>query len=248
MTPTLLAIVAASFFVAGTVKGITGMGLPLVGMGLLSLAMPPVTAASLMIAPALVTNVLQCLGPHFRRLALLLGPLWIGVFIGCWFTPFPSLADGGSVVRILLGVVLIAYSAYGLARPSFKLHLHGGPRTAVVTSAVGLTTGMMTAATGINIFPMTIFLQALGFEREEMIQALGLSFTVCTIALAVSLGWHAASGTWTTAAGWIALVAAFAGVGVGNLLRARIEPAVFRRMLFALFGLLGIAMIAKELA
>jgi uncharacterized protein len=49
------------------------------------------------------------------------------------------------------------------------------------------------------------------------------------------------------AAGWIALGAAFAGVGVGNVLRARIEPAVFRRMLFALFGVLGIAMIAKEL-
>ena len=246
MSAALLAIVAASFFVAGTVKGITGMGLPLVGMGLLSLALPPATAASLLIAPALLTNVLQCLGPHWRRLALLLGPLWIGVFIGCWFTPFPSLADGGSAIRILLGVVLIAYSALGLAKPTFALRIEG-PRMVLATSVVGLTTGMMTAATGINIFPMTIFLQSLGFEREEMIQALGLSFTVCTIALAVSLGWHAASGTWSTAAGWIALGAAIAGVGVGNLLRARIEPAAFRRMLFALFGVLGVAMIAKEL-
>lgn len=243
----VLAGIAAAFFVAGAVKGVTGLGLPVVAMSLLSLTLPPATAASLLIAPALLTNILQCMGPHWKRLTLLLGPLWVGVVVASQITPFPSLANGGSAIRLLLAAVLIGYSAYGLLRPTFHLRMAGG-RMAAVSGVVGLATGVMTAATGINIFPMTIFLQSLDLEREELIQALGLSFTVCTLALAGSLGWQAASISWTTAAGWTALVFAFAGLGAGNLLRARIQPALFRRLLFMLFGLIGLAMLAKELA
>lgn len=242
----LLVGIAAAFFVAGAVKGVAGLGLPVVAMGLLSLAMPPAAAAALVIVPGLATNAVQCLGPHLRRLALLLGPMWVGVLVGCRFTPLPPLASGASLARMLLGGVLILYSAYGLLRPTFRLRLSGATMVAT-TSVVGLVTGVMTATTGINIFPMTMFLQSLDLRRDELIQALGLSFTVCTLALANSLGWHSAMVTWSTAAGWIALLAAFAGLGVGNLLRARIEPALFRRLLFGLFGLLGLAMLAKEL-
>ncbi|WP_427912684.1 sulfite exporter TauE/SafE family protein [Ramlibacter sp. MMS24-I3-19] len=246
MTPELLGGIALAFFVAGAVKGVAGMGLPVVAMGLLSLAMPPAAAAGLLIVPALATNVVQCLGPHLRRLAMLLGPMWIGVLVGCRFTPLPSLASGASAVRVLLGGVMILYSAYGLARPTFRVRLASGPM-AGTSAVVGLTTGMLTAATGINIFPMTMFLQSLDLRRDELIQALGLSFTVCTLALANSLGWQSTAVTWSTAAGWIALLAAFGGLGLGNLLRARVDPALFRRLVFGLFGLLGLAMLAKEL-
>lgn len=246
MGPAVLASIAAAFFVAGAVKGVSGLGLPVVAMGLLSLVLPPSTAAALLIAPAIVTNVLQCLGPHWRRLTLLLGPMWVGIAIGSRLPLLPSLASGASTVRILLGFVMLGYSAYGLARPTFALRLPQ-PWMAITSAVVGVASGVMTAATGINVFPMTVFLQSLPLERDEMIQALGLSFTVATVALAASLGWAAASSTWTSAAGWLALGAAFAGLAVGNRLRTRIEPAQFRKLLFVLFGLLGLAMLAKEL-
>jgi hypothetical protein len=50
----------------------------------------------------------------------------------------------------------------------------------------------MTAATGVFVIPAVPYLQALGFDREELMKALGLSFTVSTVALAWSL---AGSGT-----------------------------------------------------
>src|SRR5439155_11491499 len=56
--------IAAVFVVAGGVKGMAGLGLPTVAMGLLSLALPPSEAASLLLLPSLVTNVWQALaGP-----------------------------------------------------------------------------------------------------------------------------------------------------------------------------------------
>ena len=49
-------IIAMTFVLAGTVKGVTGMGLPTVVLGAF---MPPVTAASLLLVPSFVTNVWQ---------------------------------------------------------------------------------------------------------------------------------------------------------------------------------------------
>lgn len=44
------------FIAAGLVKGVTGMGLPTVAMGLLGLLMPPQAAAALLVLPSLLTR------------------------------------------------------------------------------------------------------------------------------------------------------------------------------------------------
>ena len=51
-----VAVIAFTFLVAGLVKGVVGMGLPTVAMGLLGLVMPPVQAAALLVVPSLVTT------------------------------------------------------------------------------------------------------------------------------------------------------------------------------------------------
>src|SRR6185295_20338072 len=47
----LLATIAFVFLLAGFVKGVVGLGLPTISMGLLSLAMPPAQAAALLVVP-----------------------------------------------------------------------------------------------------------------------------------------------------------------------------------------------------
>ncbi|MGZ8197008.1 MAG: sulfite exporter TauE/SafE family protein, partial [Burkholderiales bacterium] len=49
--------IAATFGLAGMVKGVIGMGLPIVAMGLLVLFMPPAQAAAVLVVPSLVTNI-----------------------------------------------------------------------------------------------------------------------------------------------------------------------------------------------
>ena len=52
---------------------------------------------------------------------------------------------------------------------------------------VGALTGLVTAATGVFVIPAVPYLQALGLQRDMLVQALGLSFTVSTLALAGGL-------------------------------------------------------------
>ena len=52
---------------------------------------------------------------------------------------------------------------------------------------IGVATGLVTAATGVYMIPSVPYLQAIGLEKDELVQALGLSFTVSTLALAATL-------------------------------------------------------------
>src|SRR5207302_4434611 len=52
-----LLLIAGAFLLAGFVKGMIGLGLPTVSMGLLAVTMPPAQALALVIVPAVVTNI-----------------------------------------------------------------------------------------------------------------------------------------------------------------------------------------------
>jgi hypothetical protein len=75
-------LVIATFIMAGLVKGVIGLGLPTVAMGLLGLAMAPSQAAALLIIPATLTTVWQlAFGGHLKGLIKRLWPLLM-IFLG----------------------------------------------------------------------------------------------------------------------------------------------------------------------
>jgi hypothetical protein len=136
-----------------------------------------------------------------------------------------------------LGVALLAYAAVGL----MNVRVPHVPASAEwwLGPFVGGATGLMTAATGVFVIPAVPYLQALSFDREELMKALGLSFTVSTVALAWSL---AGSGTLDLGAGLyslLALVPALAGMLAGQRLLRVMRPETFRRWFFSGMVILG---------
>lgn len=226
------------FLLAGMVKGVTGMGLPTVAVALLSLVMTPVQAAALLIVPSLLTNVWQLLSgspvyPLWQRLWPMMAGICVGTGAGTLVGG--ALAFDAKMASGALGLALVAYAAMGLL--SVRWRLRGSEGT--MSPAVGAITGAITAATGVFVIPAVPYLQALELEKDELVQAMGLAFTVSTVALAVSL---AARGAWQPEAAGMSFVAqlpAVAGMLLGQRLRSRMAPALFRKcFLFALL-LLG---------
>lgn len=244
METSLLVIVGAVFFVAGAVKGVSGMGLPTLSMALLGMVMSPIAAAALMVLPSLATNFSQCAGPHGRRLARCLWPMWLGLTLAAAFAPLPDLGASGPVARILLGVVLTAYGSWGLIKPELP---EFGTHPLAVGCLAGALSGLLTAATGVFVMPMVPYLQSLRLAREELIQALGLSFTVATLGLTIRLGnMGVAAAAVDIGAVAIAVLTAFLGLAVGTRLRNRLQPRVFQRALYGVFLLLGLAMVGRS--
>jgi uncharacterized protein len=239
-----LALVGVVFLLAGTVKGVSGMGLPTVAMALLGLVMAPATAAALLLLPSFVTNVVQCQGRYLHSLARRLWPAWLGLVALTVFSPLPDVAAAGDHAKTLLGTVLLAYGLWGLARPRLPQPVGSQP---VLAAAMGALTGIVTAATGVFVLPLVPYLQALRLSKDEFVQALGLSFTLATVALAIRLGGAGASAWPGAVPVAIGLMAAIAGIGIGARLRGRMSAEAFQTMLFAVFIMSGLIMLARTL-
>ncbi|MBN9445453.1 MAG: sulfite exporter TauE/SafE family protein [Bosea sp.] len=232
---TLLLFIAATFVVAGFVKGVIGLGLPTIAVGILGVVMAPAQAAALLVIPNLVTNGWQLSGPKLKAIALRLWPMLAGTCLGTWAgAGLLEKAKDGSAT-LWLGVALVLYALVGLRAAKLRVPAaHEG----WLGPVVGVLTGISTAATGVFVLPAVPYLQALGFEKEELVQALGLSFIVSTVALAFGLV-GAGALDWTVAGGsLLALLPALAGMGAGQAIRQRISAASFKLCFFA--GLLAL--------
>ena len=243
MIDPLLLIVCAIFALAGLVKGVIGLGLPTVSMGLLAIFMSPVQAAALMVVPSLVTNLWQMLaGPALATVLRRLWPMMLAVCLGTWAGLGLMTGSTQQFGTALLGAAVALYAASGLANLRLSLPRRWEP---VLSPLVGATTGLITAATGVFVIPAVPYLQAIGLEKDELVQALGLSFTVSTAALAVNVvaegGLRPAMAVDTLAA----LVLACAGMWLGQALRQRLSPAGFRRWFFVGLLLLGLYLLLR---
>ncbi|TAJ87807.1 MAG: sulfite exporter TauE/SafE family protein [Reyranella sp.] len=245
MALSTLAFVLAVFALAGFAKGVIGLGLPTISMGLLAVILSPVESAALLILPSLITNVWQMLdGPHLRPLLRRLWPLNVGVCLGTWAGAAFISGLGGPYGALALGMALIAYAVSGLA--ALKLTVPAAIE-GWLGPVAGATTGAITAATGVFVIPAVPYLQAIGLTKDELVQALGLSFTVSTLALAVALAGSAGldlSLAWPSLAG---VAVALAGMRLGQAVRARLSPGAFRLCFFTGLLVLGAYLAARGL-
>ena len=143
---------------------------------------------------------------------------------------------------IVLGVLLVIYAIIGLSKFTFHVARRN---ERWVGGIVGVITGLVSAATGVQVIPSMPFMQAIGMEKDELVQALGVFFTVATVALAFNL---TASGLLTAATavpGAVAMVAAFAGMFIGQAVRSRMQPEAFRRWFLIAMILLGLYLVGS---
>lgn len=241
----MVAAIAVTFFAAGLVKGVTGMGLPTVAMGVLGALISPLAAASLLIVPSFVTNVWQLFaGPSFgtlvRRLWPMMGAIIAGTVLGSAF-----IASGDTrLTTMALGAALALYALYTLFARQLSV-----PKTVEpwLSPVIGAVTGLVTGGTGVFVIPAVPYLQALGLGKDDLVQALGLSFTISTIALAVGIGAHGAFQLDQMVSSVLAVVPALVGMWAGQLIRNRISPLAFRRGFLILLFLLGAQMVLRPL-
>lgn len=236
----LAAIVASVFVLAGFVKGVVGLGLPTVAMALLALAMPPAQAAALLVVPSALTNVWQFLsGPSGSRTRLLrrLWPMMLASFTVTAVTAGWLLAQRPGAAAAALGAALAVYALMGLAEIRFDVPAR---LERYLSPAVGAVTGLVTAGTGTLVVPAVPYLQAMSLDADDLVQALGLSFSVSTLALAVALLQAGVFDLATAGGSALALLPALAGMAAGQWLRRRIAARTFRRCFFAALLVLGV--------
>lgn len=243
--PAILAIVLATFILAGTVKGVIGMGLPTVSLALLTVALDLPSAMALLLLPSFITNVWQAsVGGNGRAiikrlwafLLLATGMVWVG---GLALSRIDL-----SLLSALLGALITIYAVISLAgiRPTIaaKHEVWAGP-------ILGTINGILTGMTGSFVVPGVMFLQAIGLPRDTLIQAMGILFTVSTAALAVALGGNNLLTMELGILSGLGVIPALVGMMIGQRIRKMLSEDKFRRVFFISLLVLGIYIVVGAL-
>jgi uncharacterized membrane protein YfcA len=240
-----VAIYLTATFAAALVTGVAGFAFGLVAAGVWLHILTPIQTATLIIAFGLVV---QGISVWKLRHALRWSRLWpfllgaafgvpLGVAILGWARP--------DYVRVTVGVVLVLYSTYSLARPAMKPVKRGG---ATADAGVGFLNGILGGLTGLAGILTTIWCGLRGWPKDEQ-RAIFQPIGVATFAM--SGLWLGINGAVSTDTIWffvIGLPALLVGTWLGLKLYGHLDEAGFRKLVLVLLLVSGIALVAPALA
>ena len=236
-----ITIVMLTFLLAGGVKGVVGLGLPTVSVALLSAAFGIEAALPLLVIPSFVTNVWQgAVGGNARALFRRFGVALAIIPVATWVGYHYIFVEAPQAMDRALGAALLVYAGLGLRAVRFAVPARAEP---VLAPVVGVVNGLITGVTGTFVIPIVMYLEALGLDRDELVQMMGITFAVSTAALAAVLVLHGAYQIEASLVSAVAVVPAIAGMIIGARLRTCLSPATFRRWLLVGLGAVGLKLL-----
>ena len=237
-----IAVISGTFLLAGTVKGVIGLGLPTVSLGVLTVAFDLTTAMVLLIVPSFVTNLWQSLvGNNGRAILVRIWPFLVMATVSVWLGAAALTRLDLSLLSALLGGLLVTYATLDLA--GIRLSI-SAQREVWAGPLFGAVNGVLTGMTGSFVVPGVMFLQAIGLPRDMLVQAMGMLFTVSTVALAVALQNNSILTNQLGLVSAVAVIPAILGMIAGQLIRHKLSETRFRRVFFLAILLLGVYIIA----
>ncbi|MGW7577221.1 sulfite exporter TauE/SafE family protein [Streptomyces sp. NPDC054765] len=239
-------LIVVTFFVGGLVKGLTGLGLPPVVLGILAATVGINPAKALILIPTFLTNVLQASqGGHGREVVRLTWPFLLAATAFTVSGAFTLSYFRADVMSSLLGLGLAVYGTLGLFRLRVNIRARWWHHPAGVL--FGATNGFLTGMTGSSAVPGVFYLQSLGLLRDQLVQSMGILFTLSTVGLAWSLRTQDLLTMNLGVMSAAALAPAFLGMSLGNRIRRGISEEKFRTVLCVALLLLGLYIAIQSL-
>lgn len=239
--PVALITIIAALALGGLLKGVIGMGAPVVAVPIMSAFIDVRLAVVIMVVPNLVTNLWQLWA--FRH-ALLRG----------WFTPVNTIASGvGAIIgtwflvglpvdvlTICVAGAVIAYVALRLFHPDFALSMSVAQYLA---APAGIAAGILQGAAGISAPVSVSFLNAIKINRETFIATISAGFVGMSLIQVPMLVGYGFLNLKVAAVGILCLIPLFLFMRLGGLLAQNFSPAIFDRAILIVLSLLATRLI-----
>lgn len=221
------------------------MGMPTVSLAVMSIAMGLPTAVQIVVVPTIVTNVWQALvGDGLGRLTRRFRLLLLATVVGVWIGYFLLFRTSAQLMTALLGAAIVVYSLSGLI--GFPL-MPKVKREHLASPVVGLTTGVLAGATGNISMPAIAYFHRLELPRNDVVQMLGILFTLGAATLGLTLAGHGSYDMDLLLVSTLAVIPGLAGMMIGQRVRGVLSERVFRRTLYFALLVAGAQLIAKGL-
>ncbi|WP_415919600.1 sulfite exporter TauE/SafE family protein [Tateyamaria sp. SN6-1] len=242
----LIAFATLVLLLAGTVKGFIGLGMPTVALALLTLQLDARAAVTLVVVPMLLSNVWQfwrgpdrmgCVRQHWRYAVIL------AMCVAATVWASQSVPD--RVLRGVLGAFVLVFCFFSWRNMVPDIPPH---RVRVFEAISAVIAGLVGGLTAAWAPPLAMYLTGLRLDRDAFVQALGFLITAGSLSIFVM---YVAVGHSTgpdLALSAYLLIPALAGFTLGERVRHRTNPELFKKVFLGAFAVLGVNLLVGSLA
>lgn len=236
----LMVFVGLIYLVAGTIKGLLGLGLPTTALTLLSVLVGPLQALAINLVPMFIANIWQFSRAEdsaslIKRYRLFAASLMLSILAVSFVTArLPT-----SYLQLIIAGTVILFALYNLLQKPVPLSSRKDTLWQVV---FGLAAGVMGALTSMWAVPLVMYLLSLKLSPRAFVDAAGFLLLVGCVPLSIG---YLATGLVTSEVigpAIIGTIGALAGFQLGAYLRAFVNASLFRRLLLWFFLAMGVRM------
>ncbi len=232
------------FFLGGLVKGTIGVGLPTVTLTLLSFFFDIKDSISFILIPVILTNLVQMLDGKELKSIFQQTKFFLITSVVCVIPGFLILrAINSNTILLILASLLVLNSCLVLFNKIITIKRHTSFHTQFW---IGALTGITTGVTSIYTMPFIFLIQSLKFNKEKLIQLMGLSFFLYSLTQFTLFYSFSMINEKVLLFSSVACVPIIFGVISGKYLRKVLSEKAFRLLFNYMLLISGIVIIIKS--
>lgn len=230
---------------AGLVKGMVGVGFPVVAMSILTVFMEPIVAVGLVSIPVLATNGWQAFQAKnytvvFRRF----WPLILTLVVGTWIGGLAVAQVNTDVLLGAIGAVAVMFSLFSMLSPNLNIcsgkEKFFGPLT-------GAIAGVMGGLTTVHGPPVMMYLLALNLKKDEFVGTIGMIWFCGSIPMVIAYMYKGVLGPTEIAWSLLAIIPSCLGLYFGTLLRGKINQEAFKNVIVVALFIIGANLLRRSI-
>jgi uncharacterized protein len=242
MDGTVLGIFLVSVFFGGVVSGLAGFAMGLVVSGVWLQILKPEQSAALIVGYGLLVQSYSIWKLRHALRWRIVAPFIIGGAVGVPAGAMLLIYIDPALLRIGVGLLLVAYSTYGLVGPVLK-PINGGIAADV---GIGVVNGLLGGMTGLAGPFITIWCQLRGWPKDQQRAIFQPVILAAFVLTAISLTVAGAIDAELIRLYVYGLPLLAAGVWIGLKLYGHLDDAAFRKVILVLLLISGVVLIAPE--
>ncbi len=235
---------AAAFVTGGVVKGTLGVGLPLVAVPLLTLGLPVSKAIGMLVAPVLISNLVQAAeGGQLRASLWRFRHLLVAQLVLTLLTVRLTLSMSVQQLNATVALAVLVAVALMTLRPNLRV---GPARERWLGPVVGTASGVLGGVSSLTGPALITYLMGLGLARERFVASISTIYLAGALPLYGAMLWYGRIGMAELVLSVAGLLPMALGLALGRALRHRLNESLFRGILLAfLCGLAALLMFKK---
>ena len=239
----MIASIMLALVLSGSVKGVFGIGFPVVAMAILPLFITPISAITVISLPIIVTNIQQLFSEkEWRRIIIKYRYMALFMLLASFLSSQILTQISVDLITAIIGFALALFAIYSLFNFTLPITTHSSWQI-----IAGASSGLLSGMTGIQSTAI-IYFASLDISRNEFVGAVGYIFLVGGLGLSIGLINNSLLNSSTVMISLFGVLFSVVGFKLGSLLRPYIHSELFKKLLFLLMLIIGMKQIYQFFA